>query len=76
MDTRNCILTMMNENDPTVPNTKDTQMKDSGVTSVAISPIDGLCVAAVIIIYIYIYIYIYYKINIQKYNRNLKMEIY
>jgi len=47
MDTRSCILTMMNENDPTMINGNDTQMKDSGVTSVAISPIDGLCVAAV-----------------------------
>jgi len=46
MDTRSCILTMMNENDPTMINGNDTQMKDSGVTSVAISPIDGLCVAA------------------------------
>jgi len=49
MDTRSCILTMMNENDPTMPISIDNQMKDSGVTSVAISPIDGLCVVAVII---------------------------
>ncbi|KAG4096409.1 WD40 repeat-like protein [Neocallimastix lanati (nom. inval.)] len=46
MDTRSCILTMMNENDPTMPISIDNQMKDSGVTSVAISPIDGLCVVA------------------------------
>jgi len=46
VDTRSCVLTMMNENDPTMPIGTDAQMKDSGVTSVAISPIDGLCVAA------------------------------
>jgi len=46
VDTKSCILTMMNENDPTMPMGNDSQMKDSGVTSVAISPMDGLCVAA------------------------------
>ncbi|ORX51529.1 transcriptional repressor TUP1 [Piromyces finnis] len=46
LDTKSCTLTMKNENDPTMPIGNDNQMKDSGVTSVAISPIDGLCVAA------------------------------
>jgi len=62
MDTKSCILTMMNENDPTMPMGNDSQMKDSGVTSVAISPIDGLCVAAVTILY-FIYIIIYFMIK-------------
>ncbi|ORX34890.1 WD40 repeat-like protein, partial [Piromyces finnis] len=41
LDTKSCTLTMKNENDPTMPIGNDNQMKDSGVTSVAISPIDG-----------------------------------